>query len=34
MVLRKVAERVLEMDARNWQEGKIMLAHALLKEKT
>jgi hypothetical protein len=34
IVLRKVAERVLEMDARNWQEGKIMLAHALLKEKT
>jgi hypothetical protein len=33
MVLQKVAERVLEMDARNWQEGKIMLAHALLKEK-
>jgi hypothetical protein len=34
MMLQKVAERVLEMDARNWQEGKIMLAHALLKEKT
>ena len=34
MVLEKAAERVLEMDARNWQEGKIMLAHALLKEKT
>ncbi|HKO30586.1 MAG TPA: hypothetical protein VJU54_05575 [Nitrospiraceae bacterium] len=34
MVLQKAAVRVLEMDARNWQEGKLMLAHALVKEKT
>ena len=34
MVLQKAAERVLEMDPRNWQEGKLMLAHALVKEKT
>ena len=34
MVLQKAAERVLEMDARNWQEGKLMLAHALVKKKT
>ena len=34
MVLQKVAERVLEMDTRHWQEGKLMLAHALLKDKT
>jgi hypothetical protein len=34
MELHKVAERVLEMDPRNWQEGKLMLAHALLKDKT
>ena len=34
MVLQKAAERVLVMDARNWQEGKLMLAHALVKEKT
>src|SRR5215813_14248222 len=34
MVLQKAAERVLAMDARNWQEGKIMLAHAMLKTKT
>ncbi len=33
-MLHKVAERVLEMDARHWQEGKLMLAHALMKEKT
>jgi hypothetical protein len=32
--LHKVAEHVLEMDPRNWQEGKLMLAHALLKDKT
>jgi hypothetical protein len=32
--LHKVAERVMEMDPRNWQEGKLMLAHALLKDKT
>jgi len=34
MELHKVAEHVLEMDARKWQEGKLMLAHALVKEKT
>ena len=34
MELRKVAEHVLEMHPRNWQEGKVMLAHALLKDKT
>jgi hypothetical protein len=34
MVLQKAAERVMEMDARHWQEGKLMLAHALVKEKT
>ena len=34
IVLQKVAERVLEMDPRRWQEGKLMLAHALVKEKT
>ena len=34
MELHKVAEHVLEMDPRNWQEGKLMLAHALLKDKT
>jgi hypothetical protein len=34
MALQKAAERVMEMDARNWQEGKLMLAHALVKKKT
>ena len=34
MVLQKAAERVMVMDAQNWQEGKIMLAHAMLKTKT
>jgi hypothetical protein len=34
MVLQKVAERVLEMPPRNWQDGKLMLAQALIKEKT
>jgi hypothetical protein len=37
IVLKKAVERVLEMDAmdaRHWQEGKLMLAHALVKEKT
>jgi len=34
MVLQKAAERVLVMDARSWQEGKLMLAHALVKKKT
>jgi hypothetical protein len=33
MVLQKAAERVLAMDARKWQEGKLILAHALVKEK-
>ena len=33
MALQKAAERVLVMDARNWQEGKLMLAHALVKKK-
>lgn len=32
-VLQKAAERVIEMDAENWQEGKIMLAHAMVKKK-
>lgn len=34
MVLQKAAERVMEMDAQNWQEGKIILAHAMVKKKT
>ena len=34
IVLQKAAERVMEMDVQNWQEGKIMLAHAMLKTKT
>ena len=34
MVLQKAAERVMEMDAANWQEGKIILAHAIVKKKT
>lgn len=34
MELQKVAERVLEMPPRNWQDGKLMLAQALIKEKT
>lgn len=34
MVLQKAAERVIEMDAENWQEGKIMLARALVNKKT
>jgi hypothetical protein len=32
--LKLVAERVLEMPPQNWQVGKLMLAHALVKEKT
>ncbi len=32
--LQKAAERVMEMDAQNWQEGKMMLAHAMIKKKT
>jgi hypothetical protein len=34
MELQLVAERVLEMPSQNWQVGKLMLAHALVKEKT
>jgi hypothetical protein len=34
MELQKVAERVLEMPPQSWQVGKLMLAHALVKEKT
>ena len=34
MDLQKVAERVIEAPERSWQEGKLMLAHALVKEKT
>jgi hypothetical protein len=34
MVLQKAVERVMEMDAENWQEGKIILAHAMVKKKT
>jgi hypothetical protein len=34
MELQKVAERVIEAPERSWQEGKLMLAHALVKEKT
>lgn len=33
MVLQKAAERVIVMDAENWQEGKIMLARAIVKKK-
>jgi hypothetical protein len=34
MELQLVAERVLEMPSQNWQVGKLMLAHALVKENT
>ena len=34
MVLQKAAERVIELDAENWLEGKIMLARAILGKKT
>lgn len=34
MDLQKVAVRVIEAPERSWQEGKLMLAHALVKEKT
>ena len=34
MVLQKAAERVIELDAENWLEGKIMLARAILEKKT
>ena len=33
MVLQKAAERVMEMDAQNWQEGRLMLAQAMVKKK-
>src|SRR4051812_45731230 len=33
-LLQTAAERVMTMDGQNWQEGKIMLAHAMLKTKT
>jgi hypothetical protein len=32
--IQKVAERVVEMPDKNWEEGKLMLAHALVKKKT
>lgn len=32
--LQKAAERVMEMDAQHWQEGKMVLAHAMVKKKT
>jgi hypothetical protein len=32
--IQKVAQRVMEMPDQNWQEGKLLLAHALVKEKT
>jgi hypothetical protein len=34
VTLQQVAERVLELPPQNWQVGKLMLAHALVKEKT
>ena len=34
MVLQKAAERVIAMDAEDWQEGKIMLARAIVNKKT
>ena len=34
MELQQVAERVLEMPPQKWEVGKLMLAHALVKEKT
>jgi hypothetical protein len=34
MDLQQVAVRVIEAPERSWQEGKLMLAHALVKEKT
>lgn len=33
-MLQQVAERVINVPATHWQEGKLMLAHALVKEKT
>jgi hypothetical protein len=33
-MLQQVAERVISVPAAHWQEGKLMLAHALVKEKT
>ncbi|MBH0189083.1 MAG: hypothetical protein HP493_09655 [Nitrospira sp.] len=34
MVLQKAAERVIAMDAEDWQEGKILLARAIVNKKT
>jgi hypothetical protein len=34
MVLQKAAERVIAMDVEDWQEGKILLARALVNKKT
>lgn len=34
MVLQKAAERVIAMDAEDWQEGKIILARAIVNKKT
>ncbi len=33
-MLQQVAKRVISVPATHWQEGKLMLAHALVKEKT
>jgi hypothetical protein len=33
-MLQQVAERVISVPGTHWQEGKLMLAHALVKEKT
>ena len=33
-MLQQVAERVINVPVTRWQEGKLMLAHALVKEKT
>ena len=33
MALQDAAERVIEMDAEDWQEGKILLAQAIVKKK-
>ena len=33
-MLQQVAEQVINVPATRWQEGKLMLAHALVKEKT
>ena len=33
MVLQNAAERVMEMDAQHWQEGRLVLAQAMVKKK-